>query len=250
MCKYPTMIVYFAASADYFQQFGKALIRSVQANSSAGIKAHIYNPEPQDLQWCDQHNVAYTCEHITLDQFRTAADQWRRADCDPAKLHSINEAMRKGGQTQLEQRMMSTYCACQRFVKLAEIFDQPTLAIDVDAVVRKEIPVLPDANDFYIHHITGRRARFLAGGLYLHAAAKPFLREYATVLKQHMDRDDLWWGLDQDVLANIVPKYKWAQLPSTLIDWHMQPDSVIWTAKGTRKDLPSFIDEQSKYSFE
>lgn len=244
------MIVYFAASADYFQQFGKALVRSVQANSSAGIRAHIYNPNPQDLQWCDQHNVAYTCEHITLDQFRTAADQWRRADCDPAKLHSINEAMRKGGQTQLEQRMMSTYCACRRFVKLAEVFDQPTLAIDVDAVVRGEIPTLSNACDFYIHHITGRRARFLAGGLYLNAGAGRFLQEYAAVLHNHIKDNDLWWGVDQDVLAAIVPKYSWQQLPDTLIDWHMRPETVIWTAKGSRKDLPVFISEQTKYSHE
>lgn len=242
------MIVYFAASDDYFEQFGKPLIRSVLANTSAEIQTHIYNPTQQHLEWCEQQRVGYTHEYITIDQFRTAADQWRRPNCDPAKLHSIQESMRKGAQKQIEQRMMSTYCACQRFVKLAEVFDQPTLAIDVDAIVRGEIPVLSKEHDLYIHHITGRRARFLAGGLYLHTAAKPFLQEYADILKQYIQRDDLWWGLDQDVLANIVPKYQWAQLPSSLIDWNMQPNSVVWTAKGARKDFPSFISEQSKYN--
>lgn len=244
------MIVYFAASNDYFAQFGKTLIRSVQANTKAKIHAHIYNPSAEQINWCDQNSVAYTHEHIELGQFRTAADQWRRSDCDPAKLHSIQESMRKGFQTQIEQRMMSTYCACQRFVKLAEVFDQPTLAIDVDAVVRKDIPVLSNNCDFYIHHITGRRARFLAGGLYLNASAGSFLQEYAAKLKQYIDRDNLWWGLDQDVLLELVPRYSWNQLPESLIDWHMRDNSVIWTAKGSRKDLPSFISEQQKYNCE
>jgi hypothetical protein len=33
-----------------------------------------------------------------------------------------------------------------------------------------------------------------------------------------------------------------------VIDWDMRADSVIWTAKGTRKDLPQFMAEKQRYS--
>jgi hypothetical protein len=28
----------------------------------------------------------------------------------------------------------------------------------------------------------------------------------------------------------------------------MQPNSIVWTAKGTRKDMPAFIAEKKKYN--
>jgi hypothetical protein len=53
--------------------------------------------------------------------------------------------------------------------------------------------------------------------------------------------------LDQDVLDVIAGRYRYGELPMSYIDWFMNPESYIWTAKGKRKDLKIFIDEQSRY---
>ena len=75
-----------------------------------------------------------------------------------------------------------------------------------------------------------------------------FLTEYSNTLIDYIRSDHLYWSLDQDVLESIVPKYRWEQLPMSLIDWNMSDSSCIWTAKGTRKDLDAFVKEKKKYS--
>jgi hypothetical protein len=124
------------------------------------------------------------------------------------------------------------------------------LAIDSDAIVRANIPSLPTIHDFYIHRITGRKARFLAGGIYLtgNEQGYNFLKEYAETLKSNIGCDTLHWGIDQDVLDYIVPKYNFGNLPLAYIDWEMLPNSYVWTAKGKRKELDIFVNEQKKYS--
>jgi hypothetical protein len=74
-----------------------------------------------------------------------------------------------------------------------------------------------------------------------------FLAEYAKVLKTNISADNLYWGIDQDVLTDLVPRYHWSNLPMEYIDWEMQDSSYIWTAKGTRKDLAIFVNEKRQY---
>jgi hypothetical protein len=123
-------------------------------------------------------------------------------------------------------------------------------AIDIDAIVRTNLPMLDNSRDFFIHYISGKRARYLAGGLYLtgNSNGYDFLKEYANVLKNNIETDNLYWGIDQDALTDLVPRYHWSNLPMEYIDWNMQQHSYIWTAKGTRKDLEIFVNEQQKYS--
>ena len=139
----------------------------------------------------------------------------------------------------------STYYACARFIRLADIFDGAVFACDIDAVVRKPIPKLKK-QDFYLHQIFGSKARFLAGGLYLNNDV--FLKQYTNDLWDNIEQDRLYWSIDQDLLDPCVPQYNYGQLPMELIDWEMRTDSVIWTAKGTRKDLAVFKQEQTKYA--
>ena len=80
------------------------------------------------------------------------------------------------------------------------------------------------------------------------SAGYQFLQEYSIQLKKCTEHDQLYWGLDQDLLDQIVPKYRWSQLPAEMIDWEMQQRSCVWTAKGTRKNLEIFINEQKKYT--
>jgi hypothetical protein len=160
--------------------------------------------------------------------------------------------MQKGHDKSLVERVMKTYFACARFIRLGEIVltPQQILAIDVDAIVRKRIIAPAGDYDFFIHHITGRKARFLAGGMFFLDTDQSltYLKEYASVLKDNIEKDHLYWSLDQDVLDTIVPNYRYGQLPLSYIDWNMQNTSCVWTAKGERKNLPIFLNEKKRYN--
>jgi hypothetical protein len=247
--------IYAACDHDYFNDFGPALINSVLQNTQFGVHLHLYNPTPEQISYCNNRDrVSVTHEHAPIELFDVCAGQWATASADPEladRRRRILTAMTKGKDTSIQQRIQRTYFASARFIRLQQLI-QPTaqaLAIDVDAVVRKNLPALDAARDFYIHYISGRKARYLAGGLYLtgNAGSLDFLKEYAAMLKTNIEADNLYWGIDQDVLLDLVPKYQWGNLPSEYIDWQMQDSSYIWTAKGTRKDLEIFVNEKQKY---
>jgi hypothetical protein len=247
--------IYAACDHEYFNEFGPALINSILKNTTFGIHLHLYNPIPEQIRYCRSiDRVSITYETVPIETFDVAAKRWENIPADPEsadRRRRIITAMSKGKDTSIQQRIQRTYFASARFIRLQQLI-RPTsklLAIDIDAVVRRPLPELDNNQDFYIHHITGRRARYLAGGLYLtgNTNGYDFLKEYATVLKTCINADNLYWGIDQDVLIDLVPKYYWGDLPMEYIDWEMQDRSYIWTAKGTRKELAIFVSEKQKY---
>jgi len=252
----PSFFIYVACDCDYFTEFGPALIRSVLKNTKFGVHLHLYNPTPEQISYCrSTERVSITYEHVSLELFNTASEKWATVPTDPEladRRKRILTAMTKGRDTSIQQRIQRTYFASARFIRLQQLI-QPTtrlLAIDIDAVVRRSFPELDNSKDFYIHYISGRKARFLAGGLYLtgNTQGYAFLKQYAAVLKNNIELDNLHWGIDHDVLTDLVPQYRWENLPAEYIDWNMQPSSYIWTAKGTRKDLEVFVNEKQKYT--
>jgi hypothetical protein len=253
-CNQSNTFIYTACDQSYFDDFAKTLVTSIERNTDLGIHVHIFNPSDAQLQWCQSKpTVSYTYEYVTPAQFDPAAQRWNTVPVnEPEKsfYQRTLTAMTKGKDRSIQERMMKTYFACARFVRLAELFsNQQIIAIDVDAVVRDNFPSLPQNKDFYIHYISGKKARYLAGGLVLHstASSQKFLEQYAHQLKEYFERDYVYWGLDQDLLDRIVPQYNHGQLPMSMIDWNMAPDSVVWTAKGTRKDDEKFLIEKKKY---
>jgi len=246
--------IYTACDTEYFDNFGTILINSIRTNTNLGIHVHLFNPTEQQIDFCIQKGASVTYEHIGPESFAIAAERWNStvlSDLEKTQLDRTLNAMRKGRDRTILERMQKTYYACARFIRLRDVFDQsvPALAIDVDAVVRRPPVQLPDTKDFYIHHITGKKARILAGGVFLNptAGSNQFLTEYAEKIKTYLDSDYIYWGLDQDILDQVVPKYNYGQLPIEYIDWNMQPSSRIWTAKGTRKELLSFVNESARY---
>jgi hypothetical protein len=255
-CTQSQFFIYTACDTNYFAEFGQALVISILRNSTAGIHVHLYNPSTNQLAWCEAHpRLSTTWEWVDLDLFATAATAWSVEPTDPVRLDQYRRtqtAMSKSNDRNIQQRMQRTYYACARFIRLQQMIlpGAQVLAIDSDAVVRSSVPELPATVDFYLHHISGRKARYLAGGLYLTgtAGSHGFLNSYANVLSQAIAQDHLYWGLDQDVLNNIVPRYQHGQLPTSYIDWEMRADSFVWTAKGRRKDLAVFVNELKKYT--
>lgn len=242
--------IFAACDENYFDDFAPALINSIQTNTNHQVHLHVFNPRQEQIKFCEEKRVSLSFEYVSLDLFKKAADKWATDSAtEPHKSQRLRTltAMSKGKDTDILDRMRKTYYACARFIRLQELVtNQKFFAIDVDALVRKPVEIFTD-KDFYIHHISGAKARFLAGGIFSTGNAKSFLDEYAVVLTQYLSEDYIYWGLDQDVLDQIVPKYQWGQLPDKYIDWNMRADSVIWTAKGTRKDLNVFLNEKKKY---
>jgi hypothetical protein len=245
--------IYTAADEQYFNEFGKFLINSARKNSSNDIHVHIFNPSDKSLEFCQRHNVSYSYEKTSLDLFKVSEEKILsiKDPNDPKYKQTIN-SMNKSNDKSVLERIQKTYYACSRFIRLRQLISQPIkfFSIDVDAIIRSTISNLPSNKDFYIHHITGLKERFLAGGIYSTGTTNSFkfLIEYASVLEKEILNDNLYWGLDQDLLKNIVPKYNFSSLPKSLIDWDMLPDSSIWTAKGSRKNIDKFLNEKKKYS--
>jgi len=243
--------IYSAADKNYFDEFVPALANSIYYNTKHHLHLHLYNPRSDQLEYCTKRGISFTFEEVGVELFLPAGKKYRQNPANEKiadqKLR-IETAMKKGGDQSIEERLQKTYFACARFICLKKNVKnhQKFLAIDVDAIVRSNLPML-DKKDFFIHHISGRKARFLAGGLFCTGQHLNFITNYGSILEEHVYNDEIYWGLDQDVLENLVPNYNWGQLPMEYIDWDMRPNSYIWTAKGKRKDLDIFKLERDKY---
>lgn len=246
--------IYAACDQAYFSEFGPAFIGSIRANTDHNIHIHLFNPTAEQIAYCQRHGVGVTWEHVHRTLFVASAQRFLTCPTQEPDLTQYNRtlnAMSKGGDASILERMQKTYYACARFVRLAEMYQgQTALAMDVDAVVRRSIAPLPEVKDFYLHYVSGKNPRYLAGGIWLagNNVCKKFLNEYANQLRDCLARDHVYWSLDQDILEHVVPKYSPGQLPREYIDWNMRPNSYIWTAKGTRKELAVFVNEKRKYT--
>jgi hypothetical protein len=69
----PEFFLYAAGDQEYFKDFGPALIRSVQTNTTHGLHLHLYNPTAEQIQYCrSQSRVSVTFEEAPLKLFDVA----------------------------------------------------------------------------------------------------------------------------------------------------------------------------------
>jgi hypothetical protein len=249
--------IYAAADAGYFDHYGIPLINSIIQNTSHGVHLHLYNPRPDQILFCQQHNrVSVTWETVTDQQFQSAFDFWS-PDVIPdpymgrkRKMLGLKQYELKGNDREsLRIWLWKTYYACMRFVRIAELVQTPTrfLEIDVDGVVRKDFDYNLSGHDFYLYQKA--KGGHLAGSILFTESSQSlnFLKELGQVILKEISQDNIYWFLDQHSLDNIIPKYNRGLLPINYIDWHMQPDSAIWSAKGKRKELDIFQQELKRY---
>lgn len=250
--------IYAAADSEYFNTHGKALVNSIIRNTDYNIHIHIYNPTNQQLEFCNQcDRISVTWEHVTLDDLQSAIQLWSNPNLSEPYLSRRNKMLgikvvdrRLSVSDNIQQWLFKTYYACMRFVRLSEMLPKPAkfLAIDVDGIVRKNFNYeFTDQRDFYLHekdkggHLAGA---ILSSG---NANSLQFVREHARIIKQEIEHDNIFWFLDQWALDRIVNQYNKGYLPIDYIDWYMNTNSAIWSAKGKRKDLEVFKQEQRKY---
>lgn len=244
--------VFAAADEKYFDLYAKPLINSVLKNTpDYGIHIHIYNPRQDQIDFCNRDRVSCTFEYIDENEFIKVRDLWyRRTDF----TNERQKQMRKKGDTlgpeELLKLVRQTYFACARFIRLAEIKEKYNccLAIDVDGLVRKPFPFKLHPGDFHLYE-KPKDGTHLAGAILFNGSdgSNDFLQEYAKELKLSIENNDLYWFLDQFILDILVAKYNKGLLPMAYVDWAMKPDSAIWSAKGKRKELDIFKQEQKKY---
>jgi hypothetical protein len=244
--------VYAAADTVYFDVHAKPLINSVLRNTQdCGVHIHIYDPRPDQIEFCSQPRVSCTYEFTDAQGVETATQYWlSRTDFSNDRQRQM---FKKGvglGAAELTKLIKQTYYACVRFIRLEEILPkhQRCLAIDVDGLVRAPFEHELGDKDFYLYE-KPKDGTHLAGAMLFTGlkGSRRFLQEYAAHLRASIEQDDIYWFLDQVLLDRIVPNYNKGLLPMSYIDWAMRSESAIWSAKGKRKELDIFKQEQQRY---
>ena len=246
--------IYAAADSIYFDLHARPLIKSVLANTSEHrVHIHIYDPRPDQIEFCNSYpGVSCTYEYLDDQEFDLVLKYWQsRTTYNNDRQAQMGKKGRTFGPEELKRLIKQTYYACARFVRLAELLHpgQRCLSIDVDGLVRGDFDVDLGAEDFYLYE-KPKDGTHLAGAILFNGQPQSyaFLQEYATVLKTNIEQNELYWFLDQVILDQLVPKYRKGLLPMSYIDWAMKEGSPIWSAKGKRKDLEVFKQEQRKYA--
>jgi len=244
--------IYAAADAGYFDTYARPLINSVLKNApDVGVHIHIYDPNPEQIEFCRQPNVSYTYENLDLVVFAGITEFWlKRTGLTNDRQRQMFKKGQTLGKEELHKLVKQTYYACARFVRLSEILPQgkKCLAIDVDGLVRGKFDYNLGTADFYLYE-KPKDGTHLAGAILFNgqSGTHKFLQNYAIKLRESFEQDDLYWFLDQLILDQLVPQYNKGLLPMSYIDWAMRPESSIWSAKGKRKELDIFKNEQRKY---
>jgi hypothetical protein len=248
--------IYGACDEKYFDDFGIPLINSIKTNTKNQLHLHLFNPRLDQLDFC-RDRISFTYEYVDDSEMLITADRWRHPPSENSEErwkydHTIN-AMKKNNDKSILERIRKTYFACARFVRLKEILenrDLKCLSIDIDAIVRQPIPNNLLDDKLKLFKIEGVKARFLAGAIYFpsNEESSDLLKKYANHLRDLIEKNDLYWSLDQILLKKVMANKSFSPMPKTLIDWDMRPDSIIWTAKGSRKSLPIFQAELKKYT--
>ena len=248
--------VYAAADSGYFDKFGRQLVNSVKQNTNYGVHLHLYNPTPGQLDFCHQTDrVSVTWETFAPEQFESAIQHWSRTNLPEPQNSRKNKMLglkQFTDNTNLPMWIYKTYYACMRFVRLAEFVTEPCrfLEIDIDGIVRApfQLEFADDATkDFYLYQ--KEKGGHLAGAILYtpKATAVQFIKELAQVIRHEIEQDNIYWFLDQHSLDSVIAKYNKGLLPISYVDWRMQSDSAIWSAKGKRKELEIFKQELRKY---
>lgn len=250
-----TFFVYVACDQTYFDRFAKSLVNSVLTNTTVGIHIHVFNPTDDTLLlYKNVSRVSMSYEYFNATIFQNAANFWdvkHNQENNAAKYEKITKCMSKRGDTELLSNIVKTYYTCARFIRLEQLttINDSFFAIDIDAIVRKNIVIPEDSKTIYVHK-SYDKYRVPAGALLIKGSntSRKFLKKYSDTMTELFKLDYIYWSMDQEILTKLVDKYDVGILDRTFVDWDMSSDSIVWTAKGIRKNWQKFTEEQQLYS--
>jgi hypothetical protein len=165
------------------------------------IHVHFYNQTIEQKDWCERKNISYSNDIIDRDnpEFRTL-------------------------------------CACIRFIRIPEIFEQSAriIAFDCDVIAKNIIPKEKFIEDTKVSKVTLRKGnRSLASAITF--GNDNFRNDFRDRLLKNFEIDNIYWFLDQDVLDEMLQEEKVATMRSDWGGTKMLDGQMIWTAKGDRK---------------
>lgn len=208
---------YFGCDSLYFEEYGKTLANSLQIHAPwAKVHCHIFNPTPEQLDWCNTKSVSVSYEFVNP-----------------------------------EIREVKTYYACVRFIRVPEIFNPLAriIALDCDSVVIADLPEKQFDKDTTATKVFWRNK----GGKSL-ASTVIFgpdntRNTYAEILRKSFEDDTYKWFLDQDVMDQMIAKNEFGITTDTT--WGTtapnKKKGLIWTGKGDKKLSQEFQDMIQRY---
>jgi len=212
---------YLPCDTVFFNDFTIHFIKSVKLHAkNISIHVHIYDATDADIDWCKQNNIGYTTE-IT-----------------PASYNTLD--LKKG------------YWVNSRFLRVSEIFhdNANVMAVDPDGLVVEDLSLnewLQDMeNDWVAMRTKGVGA---LGGCVAFAAGKPGRYHLKQKIIKLAQPEGLVWFLDQTALNELVAEQKINTFSMKYVDYHLRPDSKIWTGKGAKKYFrPNAKPKKNKFA--
>lgn len=201
---------YFAADPPYFKKYGRSLILSLKKHAPwSNIHCHLYNPFKIDLIWCDTVGIS------TSHEFFDAG-----------------------------HREFKALCACIRFIRIPEIFNNSAriISLDCDSIAIKNIPEEEFVKDTIISKVFVRKTGYpLASSIsFGHDDARNI---FSNDLKNEFKKNNIYWYLDQHLLQNLVQQGSFLPMDGKWSDYEFTDNGFIWAAKGDRKYSKKYISK-------
>lgn len=249
-------IFYLAADEHYFNMYAKTCIASIRENFDLCIHIHLYNPSEESKKWCEGRKISYSYEFFDENLVSIAHGKFLR----PVYGSTLNQRQEKmirsiADKKDLKNKLVRTYYACTRFIRLSEMLKNPTYVImlDCDSIVRMPF-ALPSSNvDIHIYEKSHLKLvpykTHLASTIFYTGtkASLQLIHDHAEMIRKEYLNDTFYWFLDQESLDIVIQKYKRSILDVRFVDFSLGDISFIWCGKGNIKNTEKWIEEQSKY---
>jgi hypothetical protein len=240
------MIIYAAADVNYFIEHGIEFINSCVENENY---CHVtIFPNFEEELALQQHRLF----HFMKNTFQHLHSNAKRYLYSPEFFTSMYDC---------DILASRAYYASFRFLHLPTIMDRfpgaNMLVLDIDSLILKNLPEPTEQVGLYLrlnntvggdeYEVEGMKVA--AGILYVQADQL----EFASSIRDKIMLNKVRWFNDQHAIYNTYKQFKdttsiydFSQ-DSKWLDWNFNDDSMIWTAKGDRKNNPRYLEWKKKY---
>lgn len=209
-----------ACDTIYFNNWAKVLFYSLKENSPwAHVHFHLFDPTTDDINWVSNRECSYTFE-MTPEKYVSSID------------------------------LKKMYWVTARYTRFAEIYDDSTMAINLDA---DSIAVTPlsyeifetDLKSSWVPTALKREQLSLcsAFGFGLDNTRHILRKKYLEV----MDTPNWFWTFDQRLVDKMLELNEVSAMDLRYTDFKFKDTSYIWTGKGDRVYKERFKEASEKY---